>query len=72
MKPSAPRRKPKKAMTTAMTECARSILIACVLAIAWTGSALAHPYHVAFLEAEANPETQRLEVAMRIFPEDLA
>lgn len=31
----------------------------------------AHPYHVAFLEAEANPETGRLEVAMRVFPEDL-
>jgi len=31
----------------------------------------AHPYHVAFLEADANPETSRLEVAMRVFPEDL-
>lgn len=41
---------------------------ACLLS---PGAALAHPYHVAYLEAEADAPSQRLQVAMRVFPEDL-
>lgn len=46
-------------------------LVAIAMTIACAPAATAHPYHVSFAEAEANPETERLEVAMRVFPEDL-
>jgi hypothetical protein len=46
-------------------------LVAIVLALLCAPAASAHPYHVVFAEAEANPQTERLEVAMRVFPEDL-
>ncbi|MFG0275615.1 MAG: DUF6702 family protein [Phycisphaerales bacterium] len=60
-------------MTAAAADRLRALglLLAIGLALCAPSVAGAHPYHVAFLEAEANPETERLQVAMRIFPEDL-
>lgn len=49
----------------------RLLLLTLAVALAPCGVAGAHPYHVVFAEAEANPETGRLQVAMRVFPEDL-
>jgi hypothetical protein len=49
----------------------RLLLLTLALALAPGGVAGAHPYHVVFAEAEANPETEVLQVAMRVFPEDL-
>lgn len=49
----------------------RPALVALVCALALAGVACAHPYHVVFAEAEANPDSERLQIAMRVFPEDL-
>ena len=48
-----------------------AILLVLVCALAAPSAARAHPYHVSLAEAKVNHEKQRLEVALRVFPEDL-
>lgn len=47
------------------------VLLAAVGVCAFASIASAHPYHVSMSEATVNHDEQRLEVAMRAFPEDL-
>lgn len=42
-----------------------------VVTLLWTGAALAHPYHVSIATAHHRPEEGRLEVSLRLTPEDL-
>lgn len=44
------------------------VLLATLWAVA---GVLAHPFHVSLTEAEYNPETHSLEVALRVLPADL-
>ncbi len=43
--------------------------VAVLAILAWT--AAAHEYHASLAEVELNPESGRLEVALRVIPEDL-
>jgi hypothetical protein len=47
------------------------MLLTLAICFAMAERAAAHPFHVSVAEAEWNAETKRLEVAMRVAPEDL-
>jgi len=46
-------------------------LAAMCICFSHAGEACAHPFHTSVAETEWNPDTKRLEVALRVSPEDL-
>ncbi|MBX0290815.1 hypothetical protein K3G63_10220 [Hymenobacter sp. HSC-4F20] len=53
------------------SHCLRRFLLVVVLLVAGQGLAWAHAYHASIMEVRFNPEKQRLEIALKIFIDDL-
>ena len=45
-------------------------LVAGLVLVGWVAPVAAHPYHTTLAEADWNGETNRLEIALRLLPED--